>query len=42
MVGGAQVVVNKKEMDWTEEERDRIQHAMTTKKPQDMVCLVSV
>jgi len=39
VVGGTQVVVNKKEMDWTEEERERIQHAMTTKKPQDMVCL---
>jgi len=26
-------------MDWTEEEKHRIEHAMTTKRPQDMVCV---
>jgi len=39
LVGGEQVVVNKNDMNWTEEEKERIEHAMTTKKPEAMVCL---
>jgi len=39
IVGGAKVVVNKVDMDWTEEEKERIAHAMTTKRPGDMMCV---